>query len=73
MFILKRNVTGYSSPARDYEKRGKVTTFSPHKQICRRFFQTDRSCKVNKIQSWEQFLIYYLQICNFVQEKKTTY
>ncbi len=27
MFVLKRNVTGYSSPARDYEKRCKVTIY----------------------------------------------
>ena len=33
MFVLKRNVTGYSSPARDYEKRGKVTTFLRYNQM----------------------------------------
>ncbi len=38
MFILKRNLTGYSFPARDYEKRGKVTNFLAHTQNMTLFF-----------------------------------
>ncbi len=44
MFILKRNLTGYSFPARDYEKRGKVTTFLTHTQILSLFFAKNLDC-----------------------------
>ena len=41
MFVLKRNVTGYSSPARDYEKWCKVTIYLPDNQIKGIFLQTE--------------------------------
>lgn len=38
MFILKRNITGHSSPARDYEKRCKVTIYLSDNQTKSSFF-----------------------------------
>ena len=38
MFVLKRNITGYSSPARDYEKRCKVTIYLSDYQTKSIFF-----------------------------------
>ena len=47
MFVLKRNVTGYSSPARDYEKRCKVTIYLPDNQIKGIFFANGNTERAN--------------------------
>ena len=47
MFVLKRNVTGNSSPARDYEKRCKVTIYLPDNQIKGIFFANGNTEQAN--------------------------
>ncbi len=49
MFILKRNITGYSPPVRDYEKRCKVTNYLSDNQIITLFYlQIDFFCLLMK-------------------------